>query len=111
MNYKILAETFKSHDEEGLREQALSSGLINRILERLGVVSGEKPRVFEAENEDAVEEMEELDLIRKASSGKANEMGVAERSKAKRKGVGYSTKLGERFDVGAYLENKKLRSD
>ena len=111
LNYKILAETFKSHDEEGLREQALSSGLINRILERLGVVSGEKPRVFEAENEDAVEEMEELDLIRKASSGKANEMGVAERSKAKRKGVGYSTKLGERFDVGAYLENKKLRSD
>ena len=47
LNYKILADTFKNHDEAKLREQAMSSGLIARILERLSVVSGEKPRIFE----------------------------------------------------------------
>ena len=67
LNYKILADTFKSHDEEALREQAISSGLINRILERLSVVSGEKPRVFE-EDKEADIEMDELQMSRKQSS-------------------------------------------
>jgi len=108
LNYKILADTFKNYDEEALREQAISSGLINRILERLSVVSGEKPRVFDDNKEDDANiEMEELDMVKRISSGVAGEGDVAARSKAKRKGVGYSTKLGERFDVGAYLENKK----
>ena len=90
----------------------MSSGLINRILERLSVVSGEKPRVVEEEKEDDANiEMEELEMIKKVSSGVAAEGDVATRAKAKRKGVGYSTKLGERFDVGQYLENKKQRND
>ena len=59
LNYKILADTFKSHDEQALREQAISTGLINRILERLSVVSGEKPRVFEDNNDNDLE-MDEL---------------------------------------------------
>ena len=67
LNYKILADTFKSHDEEALREQAISSGLINRILERLSVVSGEKPRVFEEDKEVDIE-MDELQMIKKQSS-------------------------------------------
>lgn len=88
----------------------MTNGLITRILERLSAVSGEKPRVFEEEKEE-VKELDELDLVRKGSSGKAFEQDVAARSKAKRKGVGYSTKVGEKFDVGQYLENKKLRND
>ena len=47
LNYKILADTFKNHDDATLREQAISSGLITRILERLSIVSGEKPRIYE----------------------------------------------------------------
>lgn len=31
--------------------------------------------------------------------------------KRKRKGVGYSSKVGQTFNVTAYLENKKLRND
>ena len=84
--------------------------MLNRILERLSAVSGEKPRVFEDEKVED-DQPEEIDLIRKFSDSKAFEADVATRSKAKRKGVGYSTKLGERFDVGAYLENKKQRSE
>ena len=38
-------------------------------------------------------------------------MDVEKRAKQKRKGVGYSTKQGERFDVNAYIENKKQRND
>lgn len=108
LNYKILADTFKNHDEATLREQAISSGLITRILERLSVVSGEKPRVREEEPED--EQLDEIPLEKRGSS-KAHEQDVATRAKAKRKGVGYSTKQGERFDVNAYINNKKLRND
>lgn len=68
LNYKILADTFKSHDETALREQVMTSGLITRILERLSAVSGEKPRILE---EEVVEEnvvLDELDMSRKQSS-------------------------------------------
>lgn len=109
LNYKILADTFKNHDDATLREQAISSGLITRILERLSIVSGEKPRTYE---EPQIEpELEEIALEKQGSSNKAFEQDVATRAKAKRKGVGYSTKQGERFDVNAYIENKKLRND
>ena len=74
-------------------------------------MSGEKPRIFEEPKEVYVEDFEELKLAKKPSSNKVNEADVASRAKAKRKGVGYSTKLGERFDVGLYLENKKQRAD
>jgi hypothetical protein len=80
-------------------------------LERLSVVSGEKPRIFEELKEVSAGDFEELDLAKKPSSNKVNEADVASRAKGKRKGVGYSTKLGERFDVGLYLENKKQRAD
>ena len=86
--------------------------MLGRILERLSAVSGEKARVFEDDQPDAeAVELEEIELGKKQSSNKAFEQDVATRAKAKRKGVGYSTKLGERFDVGAYLENKKQRSE
>jgi len=50
-------------------------------------------------------------MVKKQSSGKAFEADVATRAKGKRKGVGYSSVIKEKFDVGAYLENKKLRND
>mmetsp|Transcript_6467 Transcript_6467/g.7747 ORF Transcript_6467/g.7747 Transcript_6467/m.7747 type:complete len:102 (+) Transcript_6467:433-738(+) len=86
----------------------MQSGLITRILERLRVVSGEKPRVLEDAEE---EKLEEINLERQGSSSKPFEQDVASRAKAKRKGVGYSTKQGEKFDVNAYIENKKQRND
>lgn len=82
--------------------------MIARILERLSVVSGEKPRIFEDDQEEAPEE---IALERQGSSTRPFEMDVDKRAKQKRKGVGYSTKQGERFDVNAYIENKKARND
>lgn len=91
-----------------MRDQALNEGIISGTLDRLGSICGEKPRVFEDEDKEA-EPLEAVELKRQGSSIKA-ELDVATRSKAKRKGVGYSTKQGERFDVNAYLDNKVQRS-
>ena len=66
-----------------------------RILERLSAISGEKPRVFEAAVEEVKEEEEtqEVQLEKKESNFDPNA------TKAARKGVGYSAKQGEIFNV------------
>jgi hypothetical protein len=88
-------------------EKAISQGIFETILDRLGKISGEKPRTYEDEiSEDDLETALEQDapkLIKRQSK-------KAEDRKA-RKGVGYSAKQGETFDVAAYLENKKARNE
>jgi len=60
-----------------------------RILDRLGAISGEKPRVFEEDaEEEKVEELVEPQLEKKESSHDPNQ------TKKARKGVGYSTNQG-----------------
>jgi hypothetical protein len=49
-NYKILSEAFQISNDLKLRKIALKCGLLPRILERLGSISGEKARVYD-ENE------------------------------------------------------------
>ena len=97
-------------DDANMRDQAIKCGLITRILERLSAVSGEKPREFEDTEEVKEEDMEELPLAKKQSSINEEKLFEA-RTKKKRGGVGYSARQGERFDVGAYLENKKQRNE
>ena len=63
INYKILGEVFTVTANSGgleLREKALACGLLPRILERLGAISGEKPRVWEEEEPEVVEEADPL---------------------------------------------------
>ncbi len=43
-NYKILSEAFSISNDLKLREIAMKSGLLPRILDRLGQISGEKSR-------------------------------------------------------------------
>lgn len=49
-----------------LREKALACGLLSRILERLAAISGEKPRVFEEEEEGAEAAVAEQTALEKA---------------------------------------------
>lgn len=61
INYKILGEVFSVTAVSGgleLREKALACGLLPRILERLGAISGEKPRVWEEEEPEQLEEQD-----------------------------------------------------
>lgn len=49
-----MAEIFGVSDDENIRKSAVKAGFLERILERLGAISGEKSRHFddEASSED-----------------------------------------------------------
>lgn len=78
-----------------------------RILERLSAISGEKPRQVVDQSEKADEEEQ------KEESKESKPLQQLEKNvdKKKRKGVGYSSKVGQTFNVTAYLENKKQRNE
>lgn len=75
-----------------LREKALACGLLPRILERLSVISGEKPRVWEEVEAAAVvdDKVEETKDTKETEQVKKDPVKNTE--KAKRKGTGYSSK-------------------
>jgi hypothetical protein len=108
-NYKVLSEAFSVADDAKIRDVAVAAGFLPRILERIGAIAGEKPRLFEEkvegkkEGEDE-EVIETVALERKKSYTKNTE-------KRKRKGVGYSSNQGQTFNVVDYLENKKARGE
>lgn len=69
VNYKILAEIFAVSDDEGIRKSAINAGFLERILERLGAISGEKPR----HREDTSSDEEDLKDIPELSKEKSVE--------------------------------------
>jgi len=52
VNYKILAEIFAISNDVKIRQIAVKSGFLDRILERLGAISGEKARQYEESEEE-----------------------------------------------------------
>lgn len=96
-------------NDHTIRDSAIKAKFLHRILERLGAISGEKSRhLEESDNEE-----EDLDLNAEAPKmeRKASSIDEKNKTKAKRSGVGYSSKQGETFNVTAYLENKKQRNE
>jgi hypothetical protein len=73
-----------------LREKALACGLLPRILERLSVISGEKPRIFEEVEEIVDDKEEEIKDSKETAEDKKEPANNT--VKAKRKGTGYSSK-------------------
>jgi hypothetical protein len=55
-NYKILVEIFSSNNDASSRISALKCRFLERIFERLGALSGEKPRHLEESSEEEVVE-------------------------------------------------------
>lgn len=108
VNYKILAEIFAISNNYKIRDSAIKAGFLDRILERLGAISGEKARQFEEEEEKPEEtEANTPQLEKKDSSVDKN------KTRAKRHGVGYTSqnKHEQTFNVTAYLDNKKQRNE
>ena len=91
INYRILGEVFSVSGGLELREKALACGLLPRILERLSVISGEKPRTFEEEEGIVGADEDQIDLDQ--GGGKKVET-KKNTEKKQRKGVGYSSKQG-----------------
>ena len=54
-NYQILSEVFNISNDFKMREIAMKGGLLQRIFERLGNISGEKARKWQQEEEIKVE--------------------------------------------------------
>lgn len=90
-----------------IRQTAVKAGFLDRILERLGAISGEKSRQYEEsdEEEEIPEQNAEPKLVKNKSADDKNKV------RSKRAGVGYSIKQGETFNVTAYLENKQKRNE
>ena len=107
VNYKILAEIFAISNDQNIRDSAIEAGFLHRILERLGAISGEKPRKLE---ETSAEDEEDLDFYEPAKLEKKESIDKQKNLK-KPSGVGYSAKQGETFNVVAYLDNKKQRNE
>ena len=91
-----------------LRETAINCGLLPRILERLGAISGEKARVYEDEKEEEEKKTVVVEQKEIITGGTASTTAAV---KKKRMGVGYSSKVGQTFNVTEYLENKKVRNE
>ena len=107
-NYKIIDDLFAIPNNHNLRDSAVKAGFLPRIFERLSAVTGEKARQLDEEVSE-ISEDELLDsvptLVREKS--KKEEGGV----KKIRKGVGYSAKQGETWNVAAYFDNKKSKNE
>jgi len=90
-----------------LRDSAIKAGFLPRILERLSSVSGEKPRIIEAifESDDSDELLDSVPTLKREESRKEDG------TKKARKGVGYSAKQGETWNVNAYFDNKKSKNE
>jgi hypothetical protein len=102
-----LAEIFAISNDVKIRNTAVKAGFLDRILERLGAISGEKSRQLEEseEEEEANQQDAEPKLVKNKSADDKNKV------RSKRAGVGYSSKQGETFNVTAYLENKQKRNE
>jgi len=83
--YKIIAEAFQVSNDIETREEAVKSGFLDRILTRLGKVTGESARKFERMDTDEENNEEEVTKLSRKKSYTKNT------DKKKRKGVGYDT--------------------
>ncbi len=100
VSYQNLAEVFRISNDSKMREQAFDNGLIDRILERIGTLTGEKGRKWEEKTE------EEEKVVKKEAKKEQKNI-----DKKKRKGVGYTTNVGEVWKVQEYFESKKSKNE
>ena len=103
VSYQNLAEVFRISNDSKMREQAFDNGLIDRILERIGTLTGEKGRKWEDKTDE-----EEEKVAKKPTEVKEEQKNI---DKKKRKGVGYTTNVGEVWKVQEYFESKKSKNE
>jgi len=100
ISYQNLAEVFKVSNDAKMREEAFDNGLIDRILERIGTLTGEKGRKW-------VENDEKDEVAQKNEDKKKAQKTI---DKKKRKGIGYTTNVGEVWKVQEYFESNKAKN-
>ena len=103
---EILDNSFAENKTNKLRQVAVENGIFSSILEKLEILTHEKPRKYEpkTDEEEKLEEEKRKEQEEK-SKNKTNNI--------KSKGVGYgSDRTGDNksWDVASYLEGKKSNS-
>jgi len=101
--YNIISTLFSNPENVEIREQAAKSDFVALILTRLEKLSGEVPRKWK----DDISEKQEISTGVKAAESKAEDPN----KKKARKGVGYSTQVGEIWDVDKYMKSKKAKNN
>ena len=97
INYRILGDVFSVSGGLELREKALACGLLPRILERLSMISGEKPRVLDEDDDSHSQGADEDQITGEKTTGPKQGASMEPEKntgKKQRKGVGYSSKQG-----------------
>jgi len=105
--YRILNEMFNVSKDINLRVKAIQYRLIEKILDRVVVLTGEKPRtyvsdLFEKKEEIKVEVIEEEIVDAKPKEEPEKKKG--------RSGVGYTTGTGTVWNVAKYMQEKDSRN-
>ncbi|CAD8118277.1 unnamed protein product [Paramecium sonneborni] len=106
--YDTLSDVFKTHNNQEIRIIAINDNLIQKILDKIAIVSKEKKRVYQAIIAEEPEQQQQQQQ-NQAQSDK----GV-DRKLKKKQGVGYGsdqTGQNQKWNTQEYLDKKKVRSE
>ena len=109
---EILDNSFAENKSYKLRQISIEKGIFKNILEKLELLTHEKPRKFEPKTEQEEKEEEEKEKEKEKEKEEKKKSENNNKNK-KTKGVGYgSDKTGDNksWDVNIYLEGKKSNS-
>ncbi|CAI2384890.1 unnamed protein product [Moneuplotes crassus] len=99
--YNVVQRIFCEEDNsDGLREKCLQNGTIITFIERIGILTSEFSRV-KVEPDEYNSDSEEESIV--------TEKKKQQRDK-NRKGVGYTTDVGQEWNVNSYLKKKESKN-
>lgn len=100
LTYNVVQKIFdEDADSEALREKCLENGMINTFIERIGILTCETARTKVEEKDYDSDSEEEIKTEAKKKKRDKN-----------RKGVGYTTDVGQEWNVNSYLKKKESKN-
>jgi ubiquitin-protein ligase len=100
LTYNVVQKIFdEDTDSEDLREKCLQNGMINTFIERIGILTCETARTKVEEKDYDSDSEEEIKTEAKKKKRDKN-----------RKGVGYTTDVGQEWNVNSYLKKKESKN-
>jgi hypothetical protein len=103
--YSIIQELFKEKMDPTLRELCINNGTFSKLFERLGQLTGEKSRSKKGTIPQEIVLPKQISV-----SVKKKDEGEKPKTKSK-KGVGYTTGIGETWNISEYLASKETRNE
>ena len=108
-SYQILADVFRVDNDSKIRDFALENQFIERILDRLKIISKEEGRKYVANIEKENVVSEKIDELEKKPKEEDYKKKIV-----KKKGVGYAsdnTGQNQKWNINEYHETKKQKNE